>query len=48
MLRNLTGDRGGRKGEKIVANREGGRHTIRDKYREQTGLMGGWGRGGNG
>ena len=30
ILRNLTEDHGGRKGEKIVTNREKGRQTIRD------------------
>ena len=29
-LRNSTEDYGGREGEKIVSNREGGRQTIRD------------------
>ena len=29
-LRNLTEDHGGREGEKIGINREGGRQTIRD------------------
>ena len=29
-LRNVTEDCGGREGEKIVTNREGGRQTIRD------------------
>ena len=29
ILRNLTEDHGGREGEKIVTNREGGRQTIR-------------------
>ena len=30
ILRNLTEDHGGREEEKIVANKEGGRKTIRD------------------
>ena len=28
-MRNLTEDHGGREGEKIVTNREGGRQTLR-------------------
>ena len=37
-MRNLTEDHGGREGEKIVINREGGREANhkRLKYREQT------------
>ena len=36
ILRNLTGDHGGREGEKIVTEREGGKPQETLKYREQT------------
>ena len=32
ILRNLTEDHGGREGEEIVTNREGGRQTIKDSF----------------
>ena len=39
ILRNLTEDHGGKKGQKIVSEREAN-HKETLKYREQTGLMG--------
>ena len=46
ILRNLTEDHGGREGEKIVTEREGGKPQETLKYREQT--EGGWQGGGEG